>query len=40
MNPVTWLLSAGAVLGLAALAILLERGIDAMFEHGDFDDIN
>jgi hypothetical protein len=40
MNPVTWLLSAGACLGLAALAILLEYGIDAVFNNGEIDDLD
>jgi hypothetical protein len=39
MNPVTWLLSACAVLGVCALVILLERGIDAIFDNGEIDDI-
>jgi hypothetical protein len=40
MNIVTWMLSTCAVLGLAALAILLEYGIDAIFYNGDFDDLD
>jgi hypothetical protein len=38
MNILTWILAAGAVLGACALVILIERGIDAMFEHGDEND--
>lgn len=40
MNPVTWLLSTCAFLALAALAILLEYGIDAIFNNGEIDDLD
>lgn len=31
----TWLLSAGALLGGCAIVILIERGIDAFFNEGE-----
>jgi hypothetical protein len=40
MSPITWLMSAFAVLALAALAILLEYGIDAIFDNGEIDDLD
>jgi hypothetical protein len=40
MNPMTWLSAACAVLAVCALVILIERGIDAIFDNGEIDDIN
>lgn len=39
MNAVTWLLAAAATLGACALVILIEYGIDAIFDNGEIDDL-